>query len=625
MLLKYRVLYTIGISLVMSTTNSFAISNIEHLLTEYNQKNKASSKTIDNNKGNLILFTREDIERMHATRLKDIFKTLPIVYYHENRYALPDPLSSGMSESYNSSYIRVYIDGVEVTQGWMGSGLIMYGDINIDFADHIEFYSISPSYESSAEPAYMTIYIYSKDPSIDDNTVMKLSQSSRGSNQQSLSYGDKVGDISYMINFAHVDAKREKIDNGTSTPLSRDFSENQFFTYIKDDSQVFHLQVIDKKTDSLAGASWDATPIESSMDYLNVHMDYSLRFTENWKMSIAYDWLKTRFDHEDDAPLMTAIAHGEKTLHGYSINDTLTAELTYNKNIDKHHLLAGIKGRYKYLKTIKLDKRVSSQPNFNAEKVFSVFAQDQYSFDEYSLLSAGISYTYIKRNAGISSDKLFQYRLGYIYNHDNIAYKAYIFKTAFALEPRIRDFITNDRVQTTYGLSSEFSYHTLFKRLRLGFIYMRDSDSLLQLGFNDVVEDTKYYISFLDTEYKFDIDNKISLQLYIANYNNISQYNTLSDISAYLNIFNRYKNIDFYNGFVFHANSLDWKQYIDWTFKVSWNINEKLSISLKGDNILGKAKKANIFRYDPSTHMLMKPLSISPVDRTFSINLEYRF
>ncbi len=62
--------------------------NVDSILQEYNQKNDLSQKTIDENKGHLVLFTREKLERMHAKTLKDVFKTTPGIYYDENRVGL---------------------------------------------------------------------------------------------------------------------------------------------------------------------------------------------------------------------------------------------------------------------------------------------------------------------------------------------------------------------------------------------------------------------------------------------------------------------------------------------------------------------------------------------------------
>jgi len=105
------------IFLCLLSSGTIYAQNVDSILQEYNQKNALSQKTIDENKGHLVLFTREKLEKMHAKTLKDVFKTTPVVYYHENRYALPDPLTSGAFEPYRSNFIRLYVDGVEITQG----------------------------------------------------------------------------------------------------------------------------------------------------------------------------------------------------------------------------------------------------------------------------------------------------------------------------------------------------------------------------------------------------------------------------------------------------------------------------------------------------------------------------
>jgi hypothetical protein len=91
--------------------------SVENVMQEYNRKNDLSQKTIDENKGHLVLFGREQLEEMRAKTLRDVFKTTPVIYYHENRFGLPDPLTSGAFEPYRSNFIRLYIDGVEITQG----------------------------------------------------------------------------------------------------------------------------------------------------------------------------------------------------------------------------------------------------------------------------------------------------------------------------------------------------------------------------------------------------------------------------------------------------------------------------------------------------------------------------
>jgi iron complex outermembrane receptor protein len=622
---KYKISVLISILLSLPLFSA----NVDSILEEYSQKNTLSQKTIDENKGHLVLFTREKLEKMHAKTLKDVFKTTPIIYYHENRYAFPDPLTSGSFEPYRSNFIRLYVDGVEITQGWAGSGLLLYGDINIDFVDHIEFYYMTPSFESSVEPAFLTIFLYSKDPKRDSGGKINLIGGSRGYNMETFSYGEQKEDFSYMVNISHTDAKREKIDNGTPIPLSRDFERVQLFAYVKSEDQAFHLQVVKKDTDSFAGASWDATPLVSKIDFLNLHMDYSIDFSENWHMLLAYDWLRSDMKEEDELPLIWAFPSNNH-LYACTENSTFTAELTYKKTVGKHHINAGVKGRDKRLDSLKQDGQKVPLPLFNSEKVASIFFQDQYALDTQQLLSVGISYNNIDRNGNTSDDSLLQLRLGYIYTNEYWSYKAYLYRTQVSIEPLMRYFypkITQGiKAQTSLGITQELSYTKEKQHVRFMLHMMEDEDSLLQNTMGNP-NDTKYFSAIINYDYDFDKDNKMNLQLYYAGYEDIFNLDELNDISGYISFFNTYEDFDFYNGIVWHRNSIDWTNYFDWTASVTWNISEEMTLTLKGDNILNKAKETNLYRFDVSTlvPIPLDSLAIPHVDRRFTIELEYLF
>jgi iron complex outermembrane receptor protein len=605
-------------------------AEVDTLLEEYNHKNALSQKTIDENKGHLVLYTRERLEKMHAKTLKDVFKTTPVIYYKENRYALTDPMMSGSIEAYRSNFIRLYIDGVEITHGWAGSGLLLYGDVNIDFVDHIEFYYTTPSMESSVEPAFLTIFLYSKDPKRDSGSKLNLVGGSHGYNMQTFSYGEAREDFSYMVNISHTDAKREKIDNGTDTPLSRDFERLQLFTYVKTEKQMFHLQIMKKYTDSMAGASWDATPVTSEIDYMNLHTDYSIDLTENWHFLVSYDWLKIDMRESDNQPIIWTYPSINDQFDAITENTTLTTELTYKKVIGKHHLNAGLKLRNKTLDSVEYDGHTVSLPAFNREQISTIFIQDQYALASNQMLTLGVSYSDVDRNGGIDDDSLVHLRLGYIFTEEEWSYKAYLFRTQLALEPLIRYFFSDIPAdinpQTTWGITQEVGYSWDTQHVRMILSLMRDEDSQLQrtLGSDTV---TKYITSILDYEYNFDKDNKAYVQFYYAHYKDIFGMDELDDIGGYFSLFNSYGGFDFYNGVVWHRNSVDWKNYFDWTSSVTWNISDSFTLTLKGDNILNKAQESELYRFDISNGVPTptEPLSISPIDRRFTIELEYLF
>jgi len=612
----------------MLSVGTIYAENVDSILEEYNQKNALSQKTIDENKGHLILFTREKLEEMHAKTLKDVFKTTPMIYYHENRLALPDPLTSGTFEPYKSDFIRLYVDGVEVTQGWMGSGLMLYGDVNIDFVDHIEFYYMTPSFETTVEPAYLTVFLYSKDPKRDSGGKLGLVGGSRGYNSQSISFGQQTEDLSYMINFSHTDAQRETVDNGTFNPLSRDFERTQLFSYVKTEDQIFHLQVMKKNTDSLAGMSYDATPLVSQIDYLNVHMDYGIGLGEFWRAQIAYDWLKTDMKQADEFPLAWSDALGSNTFNGKYKNSTYSAELTYKRTIENHNITAGVKGRYKELDSFTNYGYDALLSPFTSEKIASIFFQDQYALSDQQLLTLGISYNNISRNGGVENDDLLQLRLGYIYNSEHWSYKAYLYRNQFALAPLVRylDLENHENIeaQTSIGVTQEVAYSKDKQRIRLLLQVMQDEDSLLQNRVSGLGNETKYFTTIFHYDYNFNEDNKMNLQLYYAQYRDIFDLEKLEDISGYLSFANSYEKWDFYNGVVWHRNSLNWKNYFDLTSSVSLNIHENLTLTLKGDNLLNKAKESNQYTLNPLNGQV-GAIEVSPIDQRITIELEYMF
>jgi len=263
---------------------------------------------------------------------------------------------------------------------------------------------------------------------------------------------------------------------------------------------------------------------------------------------------------------------------------------------------------------------------FDNENIFSLFFQDQYNLDDNQLLTAGIEYSYISRNGGVSDEKLLQVRLGYLYLGEKWSYKTYLYRTMFALNPfevyqylKAKNSIDS---QITKGITQEIGYTGENFHIRLITSYMKDENGLLE---NNHKGNTKYLTSIFNYAYEFDIDNKMALQLYYSRYEDIINVDELEDFSGYLSFSNIYNKWSFYNGVVWHQNSLNHKNYFDLTSSASWDINKNITLTLKADNLLNKAKETNLFRADPNTGALLDPLSISPIDQRITFEIEYRF
>jgi len=627
--MRHKVLKIKSLFLCMGIISSVYGEDIDTLLNDFSQKNALSQSTIDKNKGHLLLYTRERLENMHAKTLKDVLKTIPVLQYTENRYGLPDPLSMGGAAPYSSNLLRLYIDGVEITQGWMGSGVIQYGDINIDFVDHIELYAIPPSFAASVEPAYMTIFIYSKTPERDSGGQLSLIVGSRGENTQTLNYGDEKDGVSYMVNLSHTVEKRKKVDNDTVRPLSRNYDRTQIFSYVKTDNQSFHLQLINKKSDTLAGLSYDATPLVSQMNNLNVHVDYSIQLSEVWKAQFAYDYLNTDLDQEDNIPLITSGATLNTFLRTKTKNSTYSAELTYSNVIGKHHIALGAKGRVKKLDSLYLENNVYNgdfSSAFNKETILSLFFQEQYELSSNELLTLGVKYSNISRNALFDDDNLFQLRLGYLYNDDTWSYKAYLFRNMFTIDPFSRYFSLNPfkniEPQVTVGITQEFSYSNKDSEIRLMMFFLKEKDNLLDI---QSIENTESLVNVLTYDYTIDKETQFNLQFSYSRYFDVVNIGDVDAYNSYLMFSKSYGDLDIYNGLVWNYRTYDKKHHFDWTSSISWNASEDLTFTLKGENLLNKAKTYDIFRINPLTGSFMDPLKVSPIDQRIMLEMEYLF
>ena len=89
--------------------------------------------------------------------------------------------------------------------------------------------------------------------------------------------------------------------------------------------------------------------------------------------------------------------------------------------------------------------------------------------------------------------------------------------------------------------------------------------------------------------------------------------------------FNRYKKFDFFNEIIYYRDDIRKKNYCDYTLGITYHKSDDLGISLKGTNILNKAKESQYFALNPDTFQQDTPLSISPIDQSIILSLEYTF
>ena len=133
--------------------------DIDEMLDLYRKSSDLSQKTKNESLGHLTVYTRDDIERMQAHTLGELLNSLRSFRYKENMLGLPDVLHTDPS-LYASDTVKIFINDHEITSAFAGSGLFIYGNIELGFVDHVEIYEGSTSTAVNSEPAIVTITLF---------------------------------------------------------------------------------------------------------------------------------------------------------------------------------------------------------------------------------------------------------------------------------------------------------------------------------------------------------------------------------------------------------------------------------------------------------------------------------
>ena len=76
---------------------------------------------------------------------------------------------------------------------------------------------------------------------------------------------------------------------------------------------------------------------------------------------------------------------------------------------------------------------------------------------------------------------------------------------------------------------------------------------------------------------------------------------------------------------MYYKSNSDNKDYYNYSIGAKYHHTKDLTFSLKGENILDKAKPTRYRRIDPKTFYPQETLLVSPIDKKFILSLEYLF
>jgi len=609
--------------------NAFSESSIEGLLNTLEKKNDLSEKTKLENSGFSTIYTRNDLDMMQVKYLKDILK-YTLDGYRESRYGLPDPLTFGPIP-FSSSLIRVFIDDQEITTGVYGSGIVILGDLDLGFADHIEVYNLSTSFVYSSEPTSVLIRIFTKTASRDGRGSFQSTVTSRGGSTQNVQYIGRENETDYLARISSSYDKRKEYATNQDD-LNRDVKRYNVLTSIKDETQSILINASKTDRGGWIGPSLDASLDTSKINTEDVHLGYSKTFND-LKFSIAYDGLKDHALYEDT---VLFYLHGSpiKKLESKDQSSALSTELKYDTQIGDHHLVTGTKYLYKTIDfyLLQMNGMDVPQDGHTRQGIGSLFVEDSYAFADNVVGTVGAQTSQVSNNGGYGTDDVQMFRAGITYTNDHWTSKSFVFHTEGYVEPYL---IGSFYVKSAYpkktildSIAQEFKYEegpSLYEFF-MSYSWIDNIPYVNTSLLIDTAEGTtKHLNSYLQYTYHYAILDKIMVAYRYKQIDHAGYHQEYRNHQVVLRNQNRYRKFDFFEEmFVTRSEYFDDTGY-DVTLGVRYHFSDNFILSLKGQNLLNKAEKQYISRIDFSTMSSLESLKIPIQERIVMLGVEWLF
>jgi len=604
---------------------------LDNLLKEYEDSESLYKKTKKESAGFLLVYSREDLERMQAFSLRDVLKTVRMYTMQLQSVGVTRIQKAGQGKAALPP-IKLYIDDFEVTSVAQGNALDMYGEMDIYFVDHIEIYQGGSSIAFGNSPGSMVIRLYSKEPSRENSSSAQLSVDSKsGIDMRAVSAGT-MGEYEYLL---YADGSKTDFDKYTrnNQELSRDSKRYQahFKVGKKDDFEVV-LDAIASTTDIFSGMGPASTGDDSDRNY--GYINATKYFDGDIKLSVAASLETKKFFNSDaigikqpDTPLLA------NNIDVHIESNTYKAVLDKKIIQGKHDFLIGAQFQQNRLKT-KTYEGVNVTPTLGPDKldIYMLYLEELYNINENHLLAFSAKLDHYRDSFSKNSTE-YAIRLGYIaLLADNWSTKLFAIKrynypnmleTTFA--PPV--YKPNPELDSAniYMLAGEIECNDEVHRIVFGYAYQVVTDGITfsktqkQYINND---ETGYFNRiYVRGEHKFDYDNKIVVEYY-KGYKD--DYASPGD-GVLIQSFNTFGNIDIYNELVYRAGySLDYgagdiemDAGYDYTLAISYSINKAIKIKAKGENLLDKASQTLIDRQG-----LVK---VPAIERRGILTMEYTF
>ena len=606
--------------LLLSTSSVLLASDdLSSLLDDYEDKSQLHNKTKAESAGHLIIYSRDDLDKMKAYTLNDILKSTRSFSLQETSFGQTGLQRAGATCTY-AGCVRLYINNQELSSITNASALMIFKNYDLSLIDHIELYISGNAFSFGNEYGFITIKLYTKTPSREKGTLITTSID-KDSNKKFnfLNAGILYNDYEYLL-FGNTNKNTyDSIYNNNHEIKRFDDISNVYLTVSKKNDFNIELSKYKTNNDILTGAGVFNTPIDSYQEAIYSYFTYT-KYYNNTKIEASYAKEENYTQSLDNGGIVLADNKGtiNKMVQEFK-NSVTKLSIQNNSIINNHSLLYGIDYQNKKLNLVRLEHDDSDLKDTfqsaNQLKLYSVFLEDSYSINSDNIIIATGKYELYDHIGVDKKDEISQTRLGFVsLLNNNVTLKGfatdnYVYPSAkeFSLYSRVVDGNPDLKPIHVNNYSTELIYKKNKHKVNLLYMKMVIQDPIkinpqTMHYFTPANINAKFYDTSIDYQYKLNNNHKIKLQYYWTHHNR--SFNASPLAGGFIQLSNSLGKFDFYNEIIYKKGYTSQKNIIikngyDYTSAITYKLSRALTVTLKGENLLNKAISSPVSGIEP--------------------------
>jgi len=616
-----------------------AQENLSTLLNTYKKESDLSKITKQEAAGIIDVFTREELEKMQAKDFGDILKLIGGLHATRLSNNLP-AFSKPTTGTIELTSVRLYINDHDMSSSSFGSAAQIWGELPLEYIDHIEVYKGSSSIEFGNETASLVIRLYTKQPKREVGSKLRIYADNLGSLNGDIYHAQILDNGLSFFAYANLNniqrTTYQNQYNDKSYDLKSNHNGHNLYFDLKAKSWSFEAGSYAKKNDNLLGIGIHRTPTGGNLDSYHHYLHFIKKFSGDIKLELSYDNLSYNRVYDDENGILIANAPLLDHYHIHFKDNISSIVLEKLFHYNKHSLLLG--SFYKYKKFSASGEYSNATDGYfhqnsygNALHLYSIYGEYTYDYDNSLRLVASAKGDFSRYSKSIKASNESVFRVGAIKNIKHFQIKAFLtrsyvpipflqlynpenmpYKTNPNLDPMTLDL---SNISVKYKNNSE-EIEVVFAQNRLHNIIVYDKTTIE--GYQNTNDSRSYTRYQLKYTHLFNSDNKLIIDLYTGK--NSRDVVQSPKYAGYAQLFNTLGKYDIYNELVYKSAynylGLSMGASFDYTLAVKYHFNKDISFGLRGENLFHDSFEQAYRGYESA---------IPVYDQKIWINMEYLF